>query len=113
MLLASSIREVFSSWPPRDYNLNLVNAETLCLLFWASKVVGVCDALYSTVHGYTGANTAFCVGTAAIVRHSALLSTQLSLYSAAGVGTDYFSAVQALLDRLPTAGTCAALPQCC
>ena len=69
----------------------------------------MCDALYSTIHGYAGTNTTFCVGAAAIVRHSALLSTQLSLYSAVGVGTEFSSAVQALLGRLPTAGTCAAL----
>ena len=73
------------------------------------KAVGVCDALYSTIHWYSGSNTTFCVATAAIVPHSALLSTQLSIYSAVGVGTEFFSAVQALLGRLPTtAGTCAA-----
>ena len=79
------------------------------MLAFLGKVVGARDALYSTIHGYAGTITTFCVGTAAIVRHSALLSTQLSLYSAVGVSTDFFSAVQALLGRLPTAGTCAAL----
>ena len=65
------------------------------------KAVGVCHALYSTINGYAGANTTFCVGTAAIVRHSAVLLTQLSFYSAVDVGTDIFSAVQAL-GCLPT-----------
>ena len=50
------------------------------------------------------------MGTAAIARHSTLLPTQLSLRSAVGVGTEFFSAIQALLGRLPTAGTFAALP---
>ena len=48
------------------------------------------DALYSTMYGYAGAYTTFCMGTAAIVRHSALLSTQLSLYSVVGVTTEFF-----------------------
>ena len=69
------------------------------------------NALYSTIHGYAGTNTTFCVGTAAIVRDSARLSTQLSLDSVVGVGTEFFSAVQAF-GRIPTAGTCAALPLC-
>ena len=50
----------------------------------------MCDALYCTIHGYAGANNTFCMGTAAIVPHSGLLSTQLSLYSAVGVGADLF-----------------------
>ena len=57
--------------------------------FWG-KAVGVCDALYSTLHRYAEANNTSCMGTAALVRHSALLSTQLSLYSAVGVGTESF-----------------------
>ena len=69
------------------------------------KAVGVCDYLLSTIHGYAGTSTTFCVGTAAIVRHSALLSTQVSLYSAVGVGTFFFQLSRGLL----TAGTCAAL----
>ena len=81
------------------------------MLAFLGKAVGVCDALYSTIYRYAGANTTFCIGTAAIVRHSVLLSTQMSLDSAVGVGTD-FVAVRAL-GRLPTAGTLAALPQCC
>ena len=44
------------------------------VLFLRFGTVG--DALYATIHGYAGTNnTTFCVGTAAIVRHSALLST--------------------------------------
>ena len=54
-----------------------MNAGTLFGLL--GRGVGVCDALYSTIYGYAGANITVCVGTASIVRHSALLSTQLSL----------------------------------
>ena len=66
------------------------------------KAVGVCDAPYSTIHGYVGPSTTFCMSTAAIVRPSALLSTELSVYSAVDVSAE-FSAVQAL-GRLPAAG---------
>ena len=68
------------------------------------------DALCSTIHEYAGANATFCMGTVAIMRHTALLlSTQLSHYNAVDVATDVFSAAQAL-GRLPTAaGICAAL----
>ena len=58
--------------------------------YFLGKAVGVCDALYPTIHGYAEANTTSCMGTAAIVRHTTLLSTQLSFYSAVSVSTELF-----------------------
>ena len=49
-----------------------------------------------------------CMGTAAILQHTALLSTRPSLYSAVGVGT-IFSAVQAWFCLSTAVSTCAAL----
>ena len=46
-----------------------------CAGFFWRKAVSMCDALYFTIHGHASVNTTFCMGTAAIVRHTALLST--------------------------------------
>ena len=103
----------FSSWPSRDKNLDLVDTLNFCAGFYLRKAVSVCNALYSTIHGYANVYTTFCMDTAAIVRHTVQLSTSTPLYSAVGVCTELFSAVQAL-GRLPTAASsCAALPRCC
>ena len=60
-----------------------MNAEFLCWHFFY-RAVSVDDAFYLAVTGDAYINTAYCMGTSAMMLHTALLWTYTSLYSTGG-----------------------------